>query len=344
MTLGEKVDRSVKRIQFTWSSFNDKPGAFAYLAYSGGKDSTVILELTKMAGIPFQAVYNVTTVDPPELVQHIKRQKEVHMHIGRYADGSPVSMWNLIVNHKTPPTRVVRYCCEALKEYGGKGQLCITGVRWAESKRRADSWGTLSFTGARAKKKADELSISYDDKGRGRFSVEPVPVDEFDPLEDMIDGYYSPDEKTIMLNSDNDALRRLTEYCVPKSKTVLNPIIDWTDDDVWNFIFENNLTVCELYKNAGKGGCKSRLGCIGCPMVSSKKNDLEEYPKYKEMYLRTFDKMLKARADAGMETKMWHTADEVMSWWVEDDPGYKSYANGATMFDYDITSPDTSEP
>lgn len=45
-----------------------------WLAYSGGKDSDVILELAKMAGVKYRAVYNVTTIDPPELVLYIKRE------------------------------------------------------------------------------------------------------------------------------------------------------------------------------------------------------------------------------------------------------------------------------
>ena len=39
-----------------------------YLCFSGGKDSQVIYELAKQAKVKFQAYYNVTTVDPPELV------------------------------------------------------------------------------------------------------------------------------------------------------------------------------------------------------------------------------------------------------------------------------------
>lgn len=42
------------------------------------------------------------------------------------------------------------------------------------------------------------------------------------------------DEK--MLITDNDDTRKLFESCQMKAKTVVNPIIDWTDDDVWNFI------------------------------------------------------------------------------------------------------------
>ena len=42
------------------------------LAYSGGKDSDVILELAKMSGIPFRAIYKNTTIDPPGTIAHCK--------------------------------------------------------------------------------------------------------------------------------------------------------------------------------------------------------------------------------------------------------------------------------
>ena len=50
-----------------------------YLAYSGGKDSDVILDLAERAGVRFGAHHNLTTVDPPEVIYHI-RTKPVEVH------------------------------------------------------------------------------------------------------------------------------------------------------------------------------------------------------------------------------------------------------------------------
>lgn len=47
-----------------------------------------------------------------------------------------------------------------------------------------------------------------------------------------------------------------------------------------------------------------------------RQQELEEYPKYKNMYLRSFDKMLQARKEAGLNTWAWSNADDVMDWWV----------------------------
>jgi phosphoadenosine phosphosulfate reductase len=58
-------------------------------------------------------------------------------------------------------------------------------------------------------------------------------------------------------------VRRLTESCIPKKKFVLNPIIDWTEQDVWDFIKKYKLPYNPLYDIGYK-----RVGCVGCPLSS----------------------------------------------------------------------------
>lgn len=101
-----------------------------YLAYSGGKDSTVLLDLARRSGVKFDAHYNLTTVDPPELVYFIRTQPDV------VVESPEKTMWDLIVEKRMPPTQLVRYCCEVLKEGGGVDRRVLTGVRAAESSKR----------------------------------------------------------------------------------------------------------------------------------------------------------------------------------------------------------------
>lgn len=102
-----------------------------YLAFSGGKDSCVIKELANMAGVKYDAHYNLTTIDPPELVHFIKRE-----HSDVIIDRPEQPFLSRLVYMGYPPTRQTRYCCREYKERGGQGRYTITGIRRAESNNR----------------------------------------------------------------------------------------------------------------------------------------------------------------------------------------------------------------
>lgn len=90
----------------------------------------------------------------------------------------------------------------------------------------------------------------------------------------------------------------------------MNPIIDWDDADVWEFIKSYNVPYCGLYDKGYK-----RLGCIGCPMTMNRTKELENYPAYKKAYIKAFERMIKERLNAGKKTE-WKTGEEVMEWWL----------------------------
>lgn len=102
-----------------------------WLAFSGGKDSVVLLRLAEMAGVKFEAHYSVTTIDPPELTRFIKREYPQVVW-----DMPDKSFFELCLS-KGPPTTRGRWCCDALKEIGGMGRRVLLGVRAAESPRRS---------------------------------------------------------------------------------------------------------------------------------------------------------------------------------------------------------------
>jgi len=120
-------------------------------------------------------------------------------------------------------------------------------------------------------------------------------------------------KKKIMLNNDNDEARRMFETCQLKGKHILNPIIDWLTEDVWNYLNGNSIPHCCLYDEGFH-----RIGCIGCPMAREKGmlRDFARWPKYYNAYLRAFDRMLAARRNSGLSTERWTDAQSVMDWWI----------------------------
>lgn len=103
-----------------------------HLAFSGGKDSQVIYELCKMAGVKFKPVMQVTTLDPPELMKFVRKNyPDVIM------ERPEKSFYKLILKKKSLPLRQTRWCCYYLKEQAGGGTVTIIGIRKAESNKRA---------------------------------------------------------------------------------------------------------------------------------------------------------------------------------------------------------------
>ena len=261
-----KIETAVKRLQM----FCPEEGY--YVAFSGGKDSQCVYHLCEMAGVKFDAHYSVTSVDPPQLVRFIKTQyPAVALDIPHDDDGKPVTMWNLIARKTIPPTRKIRYCCAELKETNGKGRVTVTGVRWAESPRRRKLHGGVDIT-----TKSQKIINN---------ALENVP------------GASLNDRGGLILNDDNDEARRMVENCYRTRKTIVNPILDWTDDEVWEFLNDYaKVPHCELYDPPYNF---KRIGCIGCPMSGSHmREELEMFPKYRDMYIRAFDKMIANHPDA----------------------------------------------
>lgn len=98
------------------------------ISYSGGKDSDVILRLAQMAGIPHEAIYKQTSIDPPGTTAHAK---EMGATIVR-----PKMRFFDIVRQNSYPTRFSRFCCAILKEYKIYDRA-VQGIRREESVRRA---------------------------------------------------------------------------------------------------------------------------------------------------------------------------------------------------------------
>ena len=171
--LQKKVDFAIKLLQSIPQDGDIE------LSYSGGKDSDVILELAKMAGIPYRAIYKATTIDPPQTIAHAR---EMGAEVVR-----PKKTFFQLINEKGFPTRVSRWCCSVLKEY----KICdraIQGIRRSESRKRAERY------------KEPEVCRVY------------------------------------------SAKEKVKQYL---------PILEWTDQDVEEFIKERNIKCHPLYYRGG---------------------------------------------------------------------------------------------
>ena len=125
----------------------------------------------------------------------------------------------------------------------------------------------------------------------------------------------------IILNTDNAETRQLVEQCYRTTSTMINPIVDWSHKDVWDFLHHYGCNSNPLYE---RGFC--RVGCVGCPLGGAKsmKRSFALYPKYKENYIRAFDRMIIKRKEDGLPT-VWNSGEECFMWWIGDDPNQMSF-------------------
>ena len=205
--LTRKVEQSLKLIQLAGAD-----GEVVEVSYSGGKDSDVILELTKMTGIKYRAIYKNTTIDPPGTLAHVK---EAGAEILK-----PKKTFFDLVREKGAPSRFARFCCEELKEYKVLDK-CIIGIRKAESTKRA---------------------AMYSEPTKCRF---------YGSKKEHVEVFY--------------------------------PILEWSDQDVLDFITEQGLKIHPLYyREDGSIDVTRRVGCMCCPLAYRRKR-LEAFKKWPNM-------------------------------------------------------------
>lgn len=240
-----------------------------FVGFSGGKDSQVLLELVKRAGVKYKAYYSVTTNDPPENVRFIREHypEVIFLH--------PKENFFKLVEKKGLPTMMKRYCCDILKEQHGVGQVVLTGVRREESVKRA-RYNDVRVV-SRRKEHADKTK---------KYSIDTIATNE--------------------------------HRCIKgKDKIMVYPILDWTTEEVWHFIKDNNLPINPCYEKDG------RVGCMICPFAKRQQIERyeEQYPKIKETLLKALQKFLDKKKK---DTKFFATAEEYYEWWKSKE-SVKSY-------------------
>ena len=244
---------------------------------SGGKDSDVCLHLVKKSGIPFEVSHSHTTVDAPETVMHVREQfKELELGGIKCDISYPYYKGQRVTMWSLIPMKKIPPTRTV--------RYCCSVMKETAGKDR------FITTGVRW---AESV------KRRDRAAFETITPKK---------------ENRIVFNEDNDENRRLFETCQLNAKRTCNPIIDWGDQEIWEYIKSEKIQTNPLYKCGFY-----RVGCIGCPLAGKKtmQKGFAMYPAYERAYIRAFDKMIRNRTSRG-ESGEWKTGLDVFHWWVED--------------------------
>ena len=275
----DKEQKAIERLRFgaeMSKQYYDKP---LVICYSGGKDSDALLQLAKYSGINFEVLHNHTTADAPETVQHIRNTfKRLELQGIKCSVEYPV--------YKGKRTSMWDLIPQKLIPPTRLIRYCCSVLKERGGRNRAIATGVRwDESNARAKRGI------YEDINRNK-------------------------DKRIILNNDNDDKRRLIERCEKQSKTVINPIIDWTEDDIWDYIKSESIICNPVYCDGF-----NRVGCIGCPMAGKKRyHEFAVYTRYMQLYIHAFDRMLQKRVANNKSIKMtWQSGYDVFRWWMEED-------------------------
>ncbi|MFV0527616.1 MAG: phosphoadenosine phosphosulfate reductase family protein [Lachnospiraceae bacterium] len=246
---------------------------------SGGKDSAVCRELTRRAGVPYELMHNLTTADAPQTIYYIRaRFREAEMAGVRCSINTPHYKGQRISMWNLIPLKKIPPTRVA--------RYCCEVLKEGGGANRFITTG-VRWAESR-KRKAN----------RGIY-----------------ENFRANKNKKIILNNDNDDRRQLFEACQIKGKHLCNPIVDWEDRDVWEYIHAEHILVNPLYEMGF-----FRVGCIGCPMAGKQRYyEFSLFPTYERAYRQAFKKMLEVRKLEGKNNaRGWTDADAVFRWWMED--------------------------
>lgn len=249
---------------------------------SGGKDSDVCIALALAAGIDFEVQHNHTTADAPETVYHVR---EMFKRLEEKGVKCTIN-WP---TYKGAPVTMWSLIPQKLMPPTRVARYCCSILKEGGGK------GRMITTGVRWAE-----SVNRRNK-RGIFESMPHDI-----------------SKNVTINNDNDDARRIFESCKLQAKRICNPIVDWSDRDVWDYIESEKIPVNPLYQCGFH-----RVGCIGCPMAGKRGREFEftRYPTYQRAYIRAFDRMVEERAARGKVDGTWRagtTGRDIFHWWMED--------------------------
>lgn len=196
------------------------------VTYSGGKDSQVLITLAERAGIDFEVVNSHTTADAPETVYFIREQFKRMEERG-------IKCSIVMPRYKDKPVSMWTLIPQIMVPPTRLMRYCCSVLKETSGKNRFIATGVRWAESTSRKNNRGVMEFNHRNK-----------------------------EKRITMMSDNDEKRQLFETCNLKGKMTVNPIVDWSDDDVWDYTHSEHLPVNPLYCEGQK-----RVGCIGCPMA-----------------------------------------------------------------------------
>lgn len=257
LPLEAKIERS-KRLISEWLETYPE----AYISFSGGKDSTVLLHIARQIEPDIKAIFCNTGLEYPEIVQFVKQQDNVKII------KPEVNFKEVIIKYGYPfiSKDISRAVYEAKKVSVGKHQYRIEQFNGTFKNNN----GTKSIYDY--SKYKDLLNADFE------LSNQCCNIMKKKPLHN-----YKHPMVGVLADESKNRLNNWTKYgCnIFNSKSPISrPLMIWTEQDILQYIKQNNLTIASVYGeiievnnhkpcisdcgNSLKCSGVQRTGCIFC--------------------------------------------------------------------------------
>ena len=250
-----KVERTNRRIT-EWVDYYGEDGV--YISFSGGKDSTVLLHLVRSLYPEIEAVFCNTGLEYPEIIKFVKDIPNVRIL-------KPELTFKQVIEQKGYPVisksvaNTVRLARKNIEE--GKDTLRVRQIKGLEvgSKFNKGKWEFLLDAPFKI---SDECCNEMKKKPFKKYEKETGRVPFIGTL-----AAESQQREAVYLKIGCNSFN--------SNKPKSTPLGFWTEQDILQYIFENNLTICSVYgdvvEESDMLGNKSyrttgeqRTGCMFC--------------------------------------------------------------------------------
>jgi phosphoadenosine phosphosulfate reductase len=135
--------------------------------------------------------------------------------------------------------------------------------------------------------------------------------------------------------------RTMTDVCYQDpTKRYFHPIIDWSTQDIWEFLKGYGIEYCKLYNEGFE-----RIGCVLCPYSKprEKVRDMNRFPKIAEAYrraiIRGWEERSKDLSNGTLRNKnaveYFASGDEQFDWWISGRSAKEWAAKDTSFWAYE---------
>lgn len=278
-SLHQKIDHSLGVIDQFCSRMDNK----VFVAFSGGKDSTVLLDLCRVLNPNIKAVFCNTGNEYPDIVQFVRRLQAT--------DGYNIE----IIRPGILPKEVVKaygfpLVSKELSRMINDLRYCPGGVK----AKRARGEIECSWKSAKLPKKYEFLvNATFDTSHKCCYFLKKKPFRQYESHTGL---------HPILGTMAAESQQRTAAYirrggCNSFERKIESlPLSIWTEQDIFDYMAERKLTIADIYSKGAK-----RTGCMfcgfGCQMPGDNRFTLLKalYPKFYALFMEYENKGVKYR-------------------------------------------------